>query len=124
MVKKNECQRRGHGHVVRAMLLAGLLSACAAPTGGWHHPAKNESLTKGDFAACQLRAEESTLELRRADRSGYGVLDTGGPGPFNPRGDDTMAIAERSDTSTLYNVLVDRCMTQKGYSPVGTRQSQ
>ena len=78
---------------------------------------KNESLTKNDFAACQSRAEEATLELRRTERSGYGVLDEIGPGPFNPRGDNTMAIAERSDTSTLYNVLVDQCMTQKGYRP-------
>jgi hypothetical protein len=95
--------------------MAGVVTACAAPSGGWQQPVKNEKLTQADYAACRQRAEESTLELNRSRRPGFGVLDTSSAGTFNPRGDNTMAIAERSDASTLFDALVANCMTQKGY---------
>lgn len=95
--------------------LAGFVAACAAPSGGWQQPVKNEKLTQADYAACRQRAEESTLELNRSSRPGFGVLEPGNTGTFNPRGDNTMAIAERSDTGTLFEALVANCMTQKGY---------
>ena len=118
-VKKKHSVDQSFAALVLGLLYAGLLTACAAPTGGWHQPSRNEALTQSDYAACQARAEQATLERRRTNRQGYGLMNDSATGVFNPRGDDTMAIAERSDTSTLYNTLVARCMTQKGYQREG-----
>ena len=115
-VKKNDRRLTVWQQALAVVLAAGVLGACASSAGGWRQPVKNEALTRADFAACKTRAEEATLELRRTDRSGYGSMGSSRPGPFNPRGDNTMAIAVRSDTSTLYEALVANCMTQKGYA--------
>jgi len=92
-----------------------MLGACAAASGDWHHPARNAALTQSDYAACQADAEEATLEQRHSYRQGYGLGQSGPPGVFNPRGDNTMAIADRSDTTAIYSALVDHCMALKGY---------
>ena len=116
MVKKNEADHVGWRRILGAALLVWTLAACASAAGGWRQLAKNEALTRADFTVCKSRAEQATLELKRSERSGYGALGDSGPGPFNPRGDNTMAIAERSDTSKLYEALVASCMTRKGYA--------
>ncbi|MBT4741480.1 MAG: hypothetical protein HN793_09580 [Rhodospirillaceae bacterium] len=76
-------------------------------------------MTRADYAVCKDRAEETALKLRRAERPGYGTAGTERPGTFNPRGDDPMAISERSDASSLYDALIDGCMVRKGYSRPG-----
>jgi len=115
MVKKND--RPAHYALLcRALAIASIaLTACASPSGGWQQLAKNEALTQADYAACRRQAEESTLELSQSGRPGYGILNERGTGPFNPRGDDPMAIADKSGTSALFNALIANCMTQKGY---------
>lgn len=104
--------------LVRALatvVMLGSLAACAYSVGGWRQPTKNEAMTRADYAVCKDRAEETTLLLRRSDRQGYGTAGTERPGTFNPRGDDPMAISERSDASSLYDSLIASCMIRKGY---------
>lgn len=96
--------------VIGLLLLA---AACAPSVGGWRSPVKNEASTRADYAFCKDRAERATLQARQAERPGFGTEDR--PGPFNPRGDNTMEIAERSDTVNLYDTLVAGCMSGKGY---------
>lgn len=118
-VKKNG---RSSTVLVRALatvVLLGSLTACAYSVGGWRQATKNEAMTRADYAVCKERAEETTLMLRRSDRQGYGTAGTERPGTFNPRGDDPMAISERSDASSLYDALVAGCMARKGYSRPG-----
>ena len=98
-----------------------MLSACAPSVGGWRSPVKNETSTRADYAVCRSQAEESTLVRTRSDRAGYGLENESGPGPFDPRGGDPMAMAERSDTTSLYDKLVASCMTSKGYRRPGDR---
>ncbi|NKB44698.1 MAG: hypothetical protein GKS03_10520 [Alphaproteobacteria bacterium] len=119
MVKING---RSRGAMVRALAAIALLSslaACAYSVGGWRQSTKNEAMTRADYAVCKDRAEETTLLMRRSDRQGYGTAGSERPGTFNPRGDDPMAISERSDASSLYDTLVDSCMTRKGYRRPG-----
>lgn len=114
-IKKNAPGNR-FGLAPLVIIAAGLsLASCAGSSGGWYQPVKNERLTKMDYAACQARAEETTLELSRSDRPGYGVLDGNRPGPFNPRDDDPMALVDRSGTAKVYEALVASCMVEKGY---------
>lgn len=98
--------------------LAGIVSlsalmACAPSVGGWRSPVKNEASTRADYALCKNRAEQATLRLRQAERPGFGTEER--PGTFNPRGDNTMAIADRTDTTNLYDAFVANCMEGKGY---------
>ncbi len=97
------------------VLAACLVAACAPSVGGWRSPVKNEASTRADYAQCRERAEQATLTQRQTDRSGYGLESARQTGVFNPRGDNTMAIADRSDTTSLYDKLVAGCMTSKGY---------
>lgn len=94
-----------------------IITACAPSVGGWRSPVKNEASTRADYALCQNRAETTTLQLRQEERPGFGPAER--PGTFNPRGDDTMAIADRNDATNLYDVLLSSCMTRKGYRQPG-----
>lgn len=96
------------------------LTACAPSVGGWRSPVKNEASTRADYAFCKDRAERATLNARQADRPGFGTANR--TGTFNPRGDNTMDIAERSDTTNLYDALVVNCMAGKGYRQPGDPQ--
>ena len=96
------------------------LAACAYSAGGWRQSAKNEAMTRADYALCKGSAEETTLTLKRSERQGFGTAGTKRPGTFNPRRDDILAIADRSNTTTLYDALLETCMVRKGYSEVGT----
>ena len=119
-VKKND---RPVANLVRGLsllLVLGSLGACAYSAGGWRQASKNEAMTRADYAICKDSAEEATLSLRRSERPGFGTTGTERPGTFNPRGDDTLAIADRSDATTLYDALVESCMVRKGYSQAGT----
>jgi len=102
-----------------AAITAVLVSACAPSVGGWRSPVKNEASTRSDYAQCRDRAEAATLTQRQTERSGYGLESAGQSGVFNPRGDNTMDIADRSDTTTLYDRLVAGCMSSKGYRRPG-----
>lgn len=118
-VKKND---RPAAHLARGMavaLILASLSACAYSVGGWRQATKDEAMTRADYAQCKHRAEEATLTLRKSERPGFGTTGTDRPGPFNPRGDDTLAIADRSDVSTLYDTLLANCMVRKGYRQPG-----
>ena len=97
------------------MVGAMMLGACSTSWDNWHHPARNPALTQSDYAGCQAYAEEAALERRHSGRQGYGLERSGAPGVFNPRGDNTMAISDRSDTNAIYSALIDHCMTLKGY---------
>lgn len=90
-----------------------VVTGCAPSVGGWRSPVKNEASTRADYAFCKNRAEQATLRLRQAERPGFGSDQR--PGTFNPRGDDTMSIADRSDTTSLYDTLIINCMSGKGY---------
>ncbi|MEQ9109622.1 MAG: hypothetical protein RIF37_12025 [Rhodospirillaceae bacterium] len=92
------------------------LAACTASVGGWRQANKNEASTRADYAQCRKQAEETTLILRHEERPGFGTESAERPGPFNPRGDNTMAISERSDATNLQDALVASCMSRKGYS--------
>lgn len=92
------------------------LAACTASVGGWRQSTKDEASTRADYAQCRKQAEETTLILRREERPGFGTESVERPGPFNPRGDNTMAISERSDATNLQDALVESCMSRKGYS--------
>ncbi len=123
MVKGNKSPARSRPPAVQfalgALALSLLVGACAPSVGGWRSPARNEASTRADYADCRAQAEEITLTQTRSDRTGYGLEGTSRPGPFDPRGDDPMAIAERSDTVSLYDRLVAGCMTSKGYRRPG-----
>ena len=101
---------------VTFLALVFCLAACTTSVGGWRQSSKNEASTRADYAQCRNQAEETTLILRREERPGYGTESADRPGPFNPRGDNTMAISERSDATNLQDALVDSCMSRKGYS--------
>ncbi|MDG2244582.1 MAG: hypothetical protein P8L66_13950 [Rhodospirillaceae bacterium] len=118
-VKKNGYPQALLSRVVATIALIGCLGACAYSLGGWRQSTKNEAMTRADYAVCKERAEDATLIMRRADRQGYGTAGTERPGTFNPRGDDPMAISERSDASSLYDSLIASCMTRKGYRQPG-----
>lgn len=116
-VKQNE---PGNHVLLSQVAVLGLLvtlSACAPSVGGWRSPVKNEASTRADYARCQAQAEQTTLQMRQANRPGFGTTDR--PGTFNPRGDDTMAIADRADTTNIYDALVSSCMSRKGYRQPG-----
>ena len=119
VVKKNY---RPSPVLTRALFTLAVLSgltACAPSVGGWRQPTKNEAMTRADYAQCQDQAEAATLTLRRSERPGYGTQTANPPGTFNPRGDNTMVITEKSDSTTLYNALLANCMARKGYRQPG-----
>lgn len=120
-VKKNdrpaEFLRRG----AAGLVILTSLAACAYSVGGWRQPTKNEAMTRADYALCKERAEDATLTLRQSERPGFGTAGTNRPGTFNPRGDDPLAIADRSEASTLYETLVANCMIRKGYQQPDAR---
>lgn len=112
-VKQNDRTRSPLFAGLTAIAALSLITACAPSVGGWRSPVKNEASTRADYAQCKNRAEQTTLQMRQAQRPGFGSDQR--PGPFNPRGDDTMAIADRSDTTNLYDALLANCMSRKGY---------
>ncbi|MFL2769519.1 MAG: hypothetical protein ACJZ9F_00770 [Rhodospirillaceae bacterium] len=121
-VKKNgvnsrasQCLPKTFRNSLTGIVLFSMLAACAAPSDGWHQPVKNEKLTQADYRSCRDQAEERTLELNSDNRSGFGVLSRGRTGTFNPRGDNPMAIAEKSDNNAIFKSLVSNCMILKGY---------
>lgn len=96
------------------------IAACAYSAGGWRQSDKNEAMTRADYALCKGSAKETTLTLQRSEQQGFGTAGTKRPGTFNPRRDDILAIADRSNTTTLYDALLETCMVRKGYNAVGT----
>lgn len=114
-VKRYERRTRWPGTWSVAAIVIVMTAACAPSVGGWRSPVKNEASTRADYADCRARAEAATLTQRQTERTGYGLESSNQSAVFNPRGDNTMAIAERSDTSTLYDKLVASCMTGRGY---------
>lgn len=118
-VKKNDRPAANLVQGLSLLLVLGSLSACASSAGGWRQANKNEAMTRADYAICKDRAEETTLRLRRSERPGFGTAGTERPGTFNPRGDDTLAIADRSEATNLYDALIDSCMVRKGYQQAG-----
>lgn len=118
-VKKNDRPVANLVEGLSLLLILGSLGACAYSAGGWRQPDKNEAMTRADYTLCKDRAEETTLKLQRSERPGFGTAGTERPGTFNPRGDDTLAIADRSGATNLYSALVESCMVRKGYSQAG-----
>lgn len=91
------------------------IGACASPADGWHQAGKTEADVRTDYRACASQAESATLDAIGVDRAEYGAAATANPSPFDRRGDNPMALADRSQDNRLYKRLLDRCMLSKGY---------
>ena len=113
--RSSQCLTKTFRNSLTGIALSSILATCAAPSGGWQQPVKNEKLTQADYRSCRDQAEEATLELDSYNRAGFGVLGKGRIGTFNPRGDDPMAIAEKSGSKAIFKSLVTNCMLLKGY---------
>jgi hypothetical protein len=104
---------KAQGLVFVTICCALALASCAASE--WHHPRKSAAEAEADENTCNKLAEDAALTRARRQRADYRM-----PKPVTEtgyyRGETSMQLADRGDTTKNFEKSLADCMTSKGYT--------
>lgn len=91
-----------------------MLAGCAGTA--WVQQGKTEKQMHSDLAACERKAETTTLAESGTTRGDYGLATTGPNASLDPRGLNPRQLKDKSEMTSRFDDEVGRCMKGKGYA--------